>query len=85
MGKRGKGGSVADGGRARLRGRAWVFTVHTELGPSPEPLVAEEVGAGAVVSKVWRFWDPEAVAWDGDVVRYVVAGLETCPETGRFH
>lgn len=59
----------------RVRYRHWTFTIFTKDCPSQD--APEVQGDG--------FWDPFLVGFNEHSVRYVVAGLETCPDTGRVH
>ena len=72
---------------ARCRARNWVFTIITEPTYSSQSATPDnhEGPTTGGVDDSGRFWDPECVAWDNDVVRYVIAGLETCPSTGKLH
>jgi len=69
---------------ARQRLRCWVFTIHTDViycsGASRDSNPCETCGVAHS-----GHWDPETVPWDSTVVRYVIAGLEECPETKRLH
>lgn len=67
-------------GPARVRLRCWVFTVNTDVfDPSPEGPEEEST------TPPRRDWDPNGLAFDGDIVRFVCAGLEVCPNTRRLH
>lgn len=64
-------------GFGRRRGRCWVFTIHTEVVDCPP--------SGFANGAIWHFWAPEQLDWDESIVRYVICGLESCPDTGRYH
>lgn len=71
-------GSNSGGGSRRQRLRAWVFTI-----PLSSTFSVGETAPGDNDDGKW--WDPWATCFCEETVRYVVAGLETCPETGRLH
>lgn len=71
----------------RQRLRCWVFTIHTDFlyndgaaAPRGGPN-SPDGGQGDSGS----FWDPNTLSWDPNSVRYVICGLEECPETKRLH
>lgn len=68
------------GGPTRQRLRNWVFTIQTDLVcyDDGQDDLCDLQGAG-------RIWDPMALDIDEAVCRYIICGLERCPDTGRLH
>lgn len=66
-------------GPARKRLRNWVFTVQLDLvGAIDTSDVCGGDGGG-------RTWDPNCLGLDESDCRYVICGLEECPDTKRLH
>lgn len=63
-------------GSTRQRLRNWVFTIHTQCTPASQPGPDGERGG---------IWDPAAQPFDQDVIRYIICGLEECPESKKLH
>nr|QTE03603.1 MAG: replication-associated protein [Emberiza spodocephala Genomoviridae sp.] len=66
----------------RDRNRNWVFTIFPRLCEPPR-----EGGEGGDETGSDLPWDPNCIEWleSKPAVKYIVAGLECCPETGRIH
>lgn len=56
---------------SRIRRRQYVFTLHEQLDTFP--------GTDSLC------WKPHGINWESQGVRYIVAGLEKAPTTGRLH
>jgi len=67
------------GGATRQRLRCWVFTIQSNIresvtGPDTGPPASDE-----------SQWDPWALSFDTEVVRYLCCGAEVCPTSRRYH
>lgn len=78
-----RGDATKKGKPTRQRVRCWVFTIHTA--EHPGALGAEVADVSAAGPAGDMFWDPDCQPWSDPALRYVVCGLEQCPETGRLH